>query len=463
MKYWGIVLCIILTSCITTNQKFDTIRVTLQEISSENKTISMSDTTVPQDIPNTSIVSVIQQSTLTPTSTPTMTPTPTSTPTSISTPTMTPTPEVSSLPTPLDSNPAISTIPSTIEKPIVKATPQASTEVIVKAQLIDKLPEEIDSPMELKAGNYIVDYNINITEKGSLTIQPNTKIEFNTAGIFCKGKIIAQGTKTSPIKFYSSYAWDNITVTGEDAYGEFQYCSLSEGLGIEVSITFNGKCNFKTTNTIIGGGLLLANQAKGIVKHCQFENNDNLGALALVGVQDVIISDTHFNKNLEYAIYIVESTGNIEQIEIQEHSKIGISCRKNTEMTICKSTWQRNNIAIEILDNSKIDLLDNYFHNNEVGCEFFNKSQGNVKNNQFTEHKKICIAIYDTSTPNIHTNTFKNNQDIILIQNYSNPIITNNTIDNCRYAFIIMNEKIAESLKNNEIQNCQYQYKIIKK
>lgn len=362
------------------NQPFDTIRVSLEEVHNiSNQNISPI---------SEQIVSLQQDSVV-----------------------MTPVAEVTQV-AEIKTEPEIVPVSEIKPEPeVTEATEQKTSseesiiEELPEAKIVEQLPEIIDEPIQLQAGEHLINYNIKITNKGKLLLFPDTIISFDKCGIFCQGIINAKGVVFTTTKS----GWDNITFDSKDAFGSFDSCIFERALGKEVSIT--DQCEYTNTNMCIGGPLLFANHAKGTLKGCTIGHNSSLSAIALVYAGEVSIIGTRLIDNKNIGIFAVASNLSLENSQVYTVNRTarayGIMCRKNTQCAIENTLIGGNYIGIEMQDNAKCNLKNVSFINNNTGCLCKNFSTATITNCRFSQEESREIISRDKAKIERHANTFK--------------------------------------------------------
>lgn len=411
MRYFIIILCFCLTSCVTTNQPFDTIRVSLDEvtpnqniaqgseqlISLQQDSIAM--TAMPEIKTEPEIVPVVEIKTE-----PEIIPVAEVKQEVKTEPEITPVAEVKTEPeivpvAEIKTEPEVTPI---AKQEIISETPQKLPE----PKLMEKLPETIDELIQLQTGKHYINYNITITNKGKLILLPGTALIFDKCGIFCQGQIDAK-----EVIFTSTRSgWDNITFDGDHALGSFDSCILDHALGREVAI--NDQCEYTNTNMCIGGPLLFANHAKGKLERCTIGNNSSLSAVALVYASEVSMIEIKVVDNKNAGILAVDSNFNLKNSEvftIKSTSKTyGIICRKNTKCAIEDTVIGGNHIGIEMQDNAQCELNNIKFIRNINSCVCKNSSTASISNCRFSHAKPQEIIVRDNAkAPNEPNNNNK--------------------------------------------------------
>ena len=375
---------------------------------------------------------------------------------------------------------------------VAKPAPQPPKPTLATATLVEKLPDEIADALKLKPGNYRLQQKIKITESGTLFILPGTEIDFVQCGIVCHGRIIAEGDPKKKIVFKGPAGWDNITVIGTTAQGQFKYCDFSGGVGMEAIIGPERRLQFRIGSPCMGGALLYANGAGGEVSHCLFRKNFAKGALAIISAGKVKVEHCEFVENEEETIICFDGEYQIQQNKIFNNQKSGIVCMGSSRASIQKNTIMACRYAgIFLLNDSRPIITDNKLVRNIRGVEYRQRSAGILKNNIFTGNLLAALRCLDKSRPTVENNQFVSNgapkvqqssgidyamessgilrnnvikNNVIMgVRCYhkSQPIIEGNTLVNNGAANIFIGQTASPKILGNQLQQAQYSIIII--
>jgi len=150
-----------------------------------------------------------------------------------------------------------------MKEQIRKKLDQVAVSMWKNPEYLKKTLSKIDTTIDnMPSGDYNIDFDINITENGTLNVKPNTTLNFSIGkGILCEGTLTAI-SENKNIKFTSKDIWKNITLEGEK----------SSASSLQGCIIENGRGNSKHDYMGSGGGILIYNSSPTI-RECDIKNN----------------------------------------------------------------------------------------------------------------------------------------------------------------------------------------------
>jgi len=163
---------------------------------------------------------------------------------------------------------------------------------------------------------YIIDGNLNISDANTLTIDPETIMQFN--GIYSMtvyGTLIAEGTSDDHITFTSSQSspdngdWNYIYFHTADEGCIMDYCDVSNGgnslANIYIYETYDNlsltNCNINNSGTY---GIYVHQNSSPIITNCNTSNNSSYGIYCHTSSSAPEINDCTINDNGDYPIVI---------------------------------------------------------------------------------------------------------------------------------------------------------------
>lgn len=353
-----------------------------------------------------------------------------------------------------------SSVPVAAKVPAEKIDTRVSEPVVPKIseavapEVVDEVPAgEITSAVRLKKGEYYVEETIEIAPGGELRITAGTTLEFSECGIICYGTIIAEGTEKDPIIFKGE--WENITVWGEKATGNFRHCQLFNGYGTPVEIREDGKHQLKQGGKFaVGGAILYGDGSKGKVEKCQMSENYGRGALALIGVRDVAISENQISGNDKEGIYCVDGSPTISGNSVHDNRNSGIFVGGKSEATITGNDCEGNKLsAMEVCNEAAPVVRKNKCTYQSRGIVIRDKAAPVLQENDILHNEKFGIECYNTSSARIENNLVQGGNIGIVSMDQSSPIIAGNTCRNQAHACIAILVESRAKVVNNTLKD----------
>jgi hypothetical protein len=250
-------------------------------------------------------------------------------------------------------------------------------------QLLSLNETKVEKEITL-SGIVNVEQDMVFSGEQTVTILPGTefKLAENTS-IYFYGKVMAKGTKESPIKFEQKepgQVWGSIVIQGKKASDS--YISHIHVNGGSVTsrnlINYPGQFNIHDvdsfhlshcvfSNNSIGDDSLHVAYSHGEIQHCEFKDSP-FDALDM-DIVDVTVSDSSFYNIGNDAIDLMNSNSVISSININGTGDKCISVGEASNVKIEQSSLKNCVLGIAIKDQSVVRLEDIEFsleHNNAI-------------------------------------------------------------------------------------------------
>jgi hypothetical protein len=345
-----------------------------------------------------------------------------------------------------------------LPSPVKKEETQPSEEKVpqkISPSLIENLPATISTAVQLKKGSYEVTTSVTIEPSGTLIITGGTTLVFRQCGLVCYGRILAKGSERTPIIFRGPDGWDNITISDEKAQGIFEHCTISDGLGVEISMGADNRFVVKKGKTIVGGAILYVNGSRGMVSHCKITGNEGKGAIALCMVTEVRIVKNEITDNKEDGILCSDGAPQIMENRIFKNHKSGIVCEGATKARIERNILHANGEAgIAIREKAAPMVILNTSENNIVGADYRGEAQGVFQRNRIKNNQKMGVLCHDKVSPTIEENEVTQNGMLgIFLRKWVKGILRKNKISHHEKAAIFVAENAAPTIEGNYLSH----------
>ena len=161
---------------------------------------------------------------------------------------------------------------------------------------------------------YIVGGNLTIENDNTLTIEPGNIIKFDgNFQIYCKGKMVANGTSSDHITFTSNkFApspgdWKSLSFSGADPVCVLNFCDISFGGSSQGNVCIDWMTNgIQMTNCEISysatNGVYVGSSTTQTIFDTYIHHNDNAGVYCASSSANAIISDDILYRN-DYGFY----------------------------------------------------------------------------------------------------------------------------------------------------------------
>ncbi len=236
--------------------------------------------------------------------------------------------------------------------------------------LFDK--QAVNKDIEL-SGEIIVNDDLFFSEEQTVTILADTVFKLSKdRSIFFYGKVIAEGTETSPIKFErkeAEHAWGSIVIHGKAASNS--HLSHIHVKGGSVArrnlVDYPGQLNIHDVDSFqlehclisdntVGDDALHVAYSHGAIRDCEF-NNTAFDALDM-DIVDVTVSDSRFSNIGNDAIDLMNSRSVISHVKINGTGDKCLSIGEASNVTVEQSQLTDCVLGIAVKDQSWVHVND---------------------------------------------------------------------------------------------------------
>ena len=292
-----------------------------------------------------------------------------------------------------------------IKKTTDKANyPTIHNKVIYK---VSKNPKIFSGNIYLKS-DLILNDEIKISEGTVFTLEEGVSIVF-------ENKVTAIGSKENPIIFKkksNSKNWGTIALIGNKTNGSnFKNIIFENGSGKSIDgINYFSSLSIHSAKNIVFDNILVKNNSKydDMMHIIYSEDIKVLNSKFLNAHLDSI--DVDVSKNIYFknstiinsgndGIDFMESTANLDQIELISSGDKGISVGENSNINIKNSKFENNKFALASKDASKAIIENSIFGENEIQLSVYKKNwrygdSGSIeiKDSNFTSIKNDLIS-----------------------------------------------------------------------
>jgi hypothetical protein len=238
--------------------------------------------------------------------------------------------------------------------------------------------------LQVKAGQYQLSSTVIIPASIPLEIQAGAQIDLiNGAACFFYGAVEMLGTEQQKISFHSS---DN---SGKGVH------FINNPNIIRLNHThFSQLSSFNESGFTLSGMVNIV-EAKAIIDHCQFSQNDSEDALNIVRSNEFVLTNSHFQKcksdalDVDFSKVTIKngrfstikgdaldfsgSTGKAENLNIQHVADKGLSIGEASNLTFNQVDCNQTKIGVAVKDGSSSKITNITLSDNHYDFAVFNK------------------------------------------------------------------------------------------